>query len=121
MGVERRIKYRLDGKEGIYVGTLEGLWQTNPGASIIKMEYFYQHAGYNRRWRDIPGYIGLYQCSSLAEVKSLPRIVKKSGGGYRTVSERILIPKTNDTVTLLDRYKKRKKWTCQQIYKLTFK
>lgn len=43
-------------------------------------------------WRDIQGYEGLYQISNYGKVKSLYRIVKRSGitGPYQTVGEKIL-------------------------------
>ena len=48
----------------------------------------------NEEWRDVVGYEGLYQVSSMGRVKSLERKVPK-GYGERTVKERILKPKTN--------------------------
>lgn len=41
-------------------------------------------------WRDIEGYIGLYQVSSWGRVKSLERTVWDNRGYYKTISERIL-------------------------------
>lgn len=41
------------------------------------------------RWKDVPGYSGLYQVSDLGHVKSLGRWVN-SNGGKRYVRERIL-------------------------------
>ena len=43
-------------------------------------------------WRNIPGYEGLYQASSLGNIKSLYRFVKCVHGGRRSVPERILKP-----------------------------
>ncbi|MCL2670504.1 MAG: NUMOD4 motif-containing HNH endonuclease [Clostridiales bacterium] len=43
-------------------------------------------------WKDIPGYEGAYQVSSLGRVKSLERKVCCRNNGIRTVSERILRP-----------------------------
>lgn len=44
----------------------------------------------NEIWKDIEGYEGLYQVSSLGRVKSLERIVSKSNGRRMYVAERIL-------------------------------
>lgn len=42
-------------------------------------------------WKDIPGYEGLYQCSSFGRIKSLRKEqVLKSSGGIRTREEKIL-------------------------------
>jgi len=46
-------------------------------------------------WKDINGYIGLYQVSNLGNVKSLKRIVKDSRLGTKFVSERILKNRIN--------------------------
>lgn len=43
-------------------------------------------------WKDIEGYEGLYQVSSMGRVKSLKRTCNIKGGGKRTVGERILKP-----------------------------
>lgn len=40
-------------------------------------------------WKDIEGYEGLYQVSSLGRVKSLERIVPNSSNGFRKIKERI--------------------------------
>lgn len=48
----------------------------------------------NEEWRDVAGYEGRYQVSSMGRVKSLERKVPK-GYGERTVKERILKPKTD--------------------------
>ena len=48
----------------------------------------------NEEWRDVVGYEGRDQVSSMGRVKSLERKVPK-GYGERTVKERILKPKTN--------------------------
>ena len=45
----------------------------------------------NEEWRDVVGYEGRYQVSSMGRVKSLERKVTK-GDGERTVKERILKP-----------------------------
>lgn len=49
----------------------------------------------NEIWRPIKGYEGLYEVSNLGRIKSLKRLVKK-WDGYRTVTEKILTPKTNN-------------------------
>lgn len=41
-------------------------------------------------WKDIPGYEGSYQVSTLGRVKSLPRVVQIPGYGTRTLSEKML-------------------------------
>ena len=46
-------------------------------------------------WRDIKGYKGLYQVSSLGRVKSLGRTVAAKSGSKRTIRGRILKPKAN--------------------------
>ena len=45
-------------------------------------------------WKDIPGYEGKYQVSTLGRVKSLPRYVRcgKGGNGIRLIQGRILRP-----------------------------
>lgn len=40
-------------------------------------------------WKDIPGYEGKYQASTLGRIKSLPKKVA-CRGGYRTTTERIM-------------------------------
>ena len=46
----------------------------------------------NEEWRDVKGYEGLYQVSSMGRVKSLERKLPHWRGGERTVKERILKP-----------------------------
>ena len=42
-------------------------------------------------WKDVVGYEGLYQVSSLGRVKSLERLVKNDNkGGFRLIKEKIL-------------------------------
>ena len=41
-------------------------------------------------WRDVKGYEGLYQVSSMGRVKSLERTIIKKDGRKQTVKERIL-------------------------------
>lgn len=41
-------------------------------------------------WRPIPGYEGLYMASNLGRIRSLERLARVGGGGFRTVTERIL-------------------------------
>ena len=48
----------------------------------------------SEEWRDVVGYEGCYQVSSMGRVKSLERKVPK-GYGERAVKERILKPKTD--------------------------
>lgn len=46
-------------------------------------------------WKDVKGYEGLYQVSSLGRVKSLSREVKGRGASKRFIPERILKPNNN--------------------------
>ena len=46
----------------------------------------------NEEWRDVKGYEGLYQVSSMGRVKSLERKLPHWRGGERTVKECILKP-----------------------------
>jgi len=41
-------------------------------------------------WKDVVGYEGLYQVSSLGRVKSLPRVIRGGASKFRTLKERIL-------------------------------
>lgn len=43
------------------------------------------------RWKDVPGYEGLYEVSSLGRIRSLTRIVKRHDGGKQTHHGRVLI------------------------------
>lgn len=43
-------------------------------------------------WKDIPGYEGAYQASSLGNIKSVSRYVSGKGGGQYLLPERILKP-----------------------------
>lgn len=43
-------------------------------------------------WKDVPGYLGLYQVSDTGKVKSLARKVYNSHNGLVTVHEKILTP-----------------------------
>lgn len=45
------------------------------------------------RWRDIPGYEGVYQVSDLGRVRSLARIIVRSNGVPQAVAARILKPR----------------------------
>jgi hypothetical protein len=44
------------------------------------------------KWKDVPGYEGLYIVSENGDVKSLKRTCGTKGGSTRTVSEKILFP-----------------------------
>lgn len=48
----------------------------------------------NEIWKDVAGYEGLYQVSSMGHVKSLERTYVGRGGGKHPVKERILKPAT---------------------------
>ena len=43
-------------------------------------------------WKDIPGYEGRYQASSLGRIRSVPRPVRCANNGIRTVPGRVLRP-----------------------------
>lgn len=45
----------------------------------------------NEIWKDIPGYEGFYQASTLGRIKSVTRTVNRRGNTTRIVYERILI------------------------------
>ena len=47
-------------------------------------------------WKDVKGYKGLYQVSSLGNIKSLNRSIKDSRGYERFINERMLSPSTNN-------------------------
>lgn len=49
----------------------------------------------NERWRDVPGWEGLYQVSDLGRVKSLARIISRPPKGDLPLRERILRYGTN--------------------------
>lgn len=121
MSTERKITFKIGDDLSIYVGSLEGFWEAYPNGRIKKIEYFKITNAGRRRWRDIPDFIGLYQCSNLKEIKSLPRIVKKHGGGYRTISEKILKPTSSLRVTLFNRLKEKKTYSCHDLYAKTFR
>lgn len=40
-------------------------------------------------WKDIPGFEGTYQASTLGRIKSLPKLVNHNGGGKRKVAEKV--------------------------------
>lgn len=43
-------------------------------------------------WKDIEGYEGLYQISTLGRVKSLERLILRNNGRFQKIKERILKP-----------------------------
>ena len=43
-------------------------------------------------WKDIVGYVGLYQVSNCGRVKSLDRVIFRKNGYIQTIKERILKP-----------------------------
>lgn len=121
MSTERKITFKIIDDINVFVGTLEDFWVKYPEGRIKKIEYFKKGYSRRRRWRDIPDFVGLYQCSNLREIKSLPRIVKKKGGGYRTISEKILTPNLNLRVTLFNRRKEKKTFSVHDLYARTFR
>ena len=46
----------------------------------------------NEIWKDIEGYEGLYQVSTLGRVKSLGRMVPSKNGSFRKEPEKLLKP-----------------------------
>jgi hypothetical protein len=120
MALLRKIHLRYEGEELTFIGTLEDMWSNYPGAKLVKLEYVPAHIDGNRRWRDIPGYVGLYQISNKQEVKSLARIVKKSDGTIRTISERIM-KVTEGRLVLTNKRKEKKSYNVFDLYKLAFK
>lgn len=51
----------------------------------------------NEEWKDIPGYEGFYQASSLGRIKGLKRIVNHGKNGTMVLAEKILKPFINDS------------------------
>lgn len=120
MGTYRRIHAKLDGEKIIFTGTLEELWANYPGAKLVKVEYLQSRMEETRRWRDIPGYIGLYQMSNKKDVKSLARIVKRRDGTTRSISERIMTVTPDGRVVLTNRRKIKQSWSIHKLYNKTF-
>lgn len=54
----------------------------------------------NELWKDVKGYEGLYQISSLKRIKSIGRKVNTGNGGHRYIEERIKCPNSNGIVSL---------------------
>ena len=54
------------------------------------LKLFYRGDGVNEVWKDIPGYEGLYQVSSLGRIKSLSRSVNRSNGVVQRRSEKVV-------------------------------
>jgi len=57
-------------------------------------DYFFQNESPKEEWRDIEGFEGIYQVSSLGRIKSLAREVLTSDGKLKPIKEKIL--KLND-------------------------
>lgn len=79
----------------------------------------------NEIWKDIPGYQGYYQISSLGKVKSLKRLVNssKSAIGLRIVGERILktrIDKYGYETVILRKNNKDKHYTIHRLVASVF-
>lgn len=60
-------------------------------------------------WKDIPGYEGLYQASTLGRIKSLGRVTWEewydgTHGRWHSFPEKILIPKVVGMITYLQVY-----------------
>jgi len=121
MSVERKIRFRYNGIDYTFIGTLEQMWETYPNAKLLKIDYVFIREDENRRWRDIPNHKGLYQCSNFKDIKSLSRIIKMKCGGYKTIHEKILKPNLNKRVILTNNKKEKKSWAVNELYALTFK
>lgn len=69
-------------------------------------------------WKDIPGYEGIYQASSLGRIKSLPRIIHVTRSSYRTgsysytVQEKIMSPSIRTGYLGITLTKSDKKYNC---------
>lgn len=77
----------------------------------------------DNRWCDIPGYEGLYKCSTQGQILSLERVVTRRDGIQKTIAERYLTPIAHNhgykSVTLC-KNGKRQKWLVHRIVALTF-
>lgn len=80
-------------------------------------------------WKDIPGYEGLYQASTLGRIKSLGRVTWEewydgTHGRWHSFPEKILIPKVdrNDylSVGLYNINKNRKRYRVHRLVAITF-
>lgn len=74
-------------------------------------------------WKDIPGFEGYYQASTLGRIKSLPRIIKRLGKGDFPVFEKILklcmTPKGYQFVHL-HKGTSKKTWRIHTLIAMTF-
>lgn len=68
-------------------------------------------------WKDIPGYVGLYQVSDLGRVKSLPRTVKR-GKGFLHIKGKILKQYVNNRGRLEVHLSRSGKWTHWLVHRL---
>ena len=73
-------------------------------------------------WKDVPNYDGLYQVSSLGNVKSLSRHAKHPKGGISLLKERFLKPSINNKYLLVGLCKngKRKVFRVHQLVAMSF-
>lgn len=71
-------------------------------------------------WRDIPGYEGLYQASSLGRIRSLDRVVPTRAGGSRFFKGRVLSHNTNnwgrESVQLCDGLSQRRQLVSRMVF-----
>lgn len=76
----------------------------------------------NEEWRDITGYEGLYQVSSIGRVKSLERIVKYRNGHHKPQKENISYQRPKNGYLLVGLYKEgdEKKALAHRIVAETF-
>lgn len=118
MAIERKIRYKWGGHTGVFIGTLDALWERFPDARLLKVEYFYSNAK-SSRWRDIPNYEGAYQISNNGLVKSVSRIVAKGVSGWRTVPEK-LIASSHKGVVLRDKNGQQKRYKIKDLLLITF-
>lgn len=74
-------------------------------------------------WRDVPGYEGLYRCSSSGEIKSLERVIIRSDGRRKTIAEKVLVPVGHTRGYLqvtLCREGKKAIWLVHRLVAITF-
>lgn len=71
----------------------------------------------NERWKDIPGYEGMYQVSNLGRVKSMARVIC-NGKGYYLSKEKILKPNVLAKGYLQVELQKNRKRHCLQVHRI---
>ncbi len=69
-------------------------------------------------WKDIPGYVGYYEVSSLGRVRSVPRVVAHADGRRQPVSGRVLKQNPDDWGYLLVSLNKNGKGVTSKVHRL---